>query len=453
MRSPYRSSFFYDASELQESANTLLQMAREHGATDAAVEVSEHSGLSVTARMGHLETIERTRDRAASITVYKGHRKGHATSSDLRTEALLETVRRAADLASFTAEDPYSGLPDVEDLELQPQALDLFRPWDIQADGAARLALECEAAARAVSPLIRNSDGATVSANHGQFVMANSRGFVGGFPSSRHWLNVAPIAQQGELMQRDDWYTTSRDPKALGDPQGVGDYAARRALARLGARRIPTLTCPVIFEAPVAIGLVGALVQALSGSALYRRASFLLDSLGETIFPEHIELDEDPFVALGAGSSPFDDEGVRVRARRVIDAGRVAGYFLSSYSARKLGMSTTGNAGGSHNLHFTSRETRKDHDLDYLLRAMGRGLLVTEVMGQGVNGLTGDYSRGAFGYWVEGGVIQHPVEEITIAGNLKDVFRGLVAVGSDELTRGNKTAGSVLVDSMTIAGS
>jgi PmbA protein len=452
MRSQSRFSFFYEPSQLEEAADTLLQMARDQGATDAAVEVSEHSGLSVTARMGQLETIERTRDRAASITVYRGHRKGHATSADLRADALLETVRRAADLASFTAEDPFSGLPDAEDLEMKPQPLDLFRPWNIQADAAARLALECEAAARALSPLIRNSDGASVSANHGQFVMANSRGFMGGFPTSRHWLSVAPIAQQGEHMQRDDWYSTSRDPGALADPRQIGEYAARRALARLGARRIPTMTCPVIFEAPLAIGLVGALVQALSGSALYRRASFLLDSLGETIFPEHIALDEDPFLPLGAGSSPFDDEGVKVKARRVIDAGRVEGYFLSSYSARKLGLRTTGNAGGSHNLHLTSRETRKGRGLDHLLKTMGRGLLITEVMGQGVNGLTGDYSRGVFGYWVEGGVIQHPVEEVTVAGNLKDMFRGIVAVGADEVTRGNKTSGSILIDSMTIAG-
>jgi len=452
MRSQTRFPFFYEPSELEEAANTLLQMAREQGTSDAAVEVSEHSGLSVTARMGQLETIERTRDRAASITVYKGHRKGHATSADLREDALRETVRRAADLASFTAEDPFSGLPDPGDLEMQPRTLDLFRPWSIPADAAAKIALECEAAARALSPLIRNSDGASVSANHGQFVMANSRGFVGGYPSSRHWLSVAPIAQQGEFMQRDDWYSTSRDPGALADARRIGEYAARRALARLGARRIPTTTCPVIFEAPLAIGLVGALVQALSGSALYRRASFLLDSLGETIFPEHIALDEDPFITLGAGSSPFDDEGVRVQARRVIDAGRVAGYFLSSYSARKLGMKTTGNSGGSHNLHFKSSLTRGNQGLESLLRTMGRGLLVTEVMGQGVNGLTGDYSRGVFGYWVEGGVIQHPVEEVTIAGNLKEMFRGLVAVGADAVTRGNKTSGSVLIDQMTVAG-
>jgi PmbA protein len=282
--------------------------------------------------------------------------------------------------------------------------------------------------------------------------MANTCGFMGGFPSSRHWLSVAPIAQQGEAMQRDDWYSTSRDPGALGDPRQIGAYAAHRALSRLGARRIPTMSCPVIFEAPLAIGLVGALVQALSGSALYRRASFLLDSMGEQIFPESIMLDEDPFIPLGAGSSPFDDEGVQVRARRVIDAGRVSGYFLSTYSARKLGMRTTGNAGGSHNLRFSSRKTKPSDGLEALIQRMGRGLLVTEVMGQGVNGLTGDYSRGVFGYWVEGGQIQHAVEEVTIAGNLKAMFKGIVAVGSDEVVRGNKTCGSILIDSMTIAG-
>jgi PmbA protein len=445
--------FYYDQPGLAEIAHKLLAMAQAHGATDASSEVSEHAGLSVSVRMGSLETIEQTRDRSAGVSVYKGLRRGHATTSDLSDQALQAAVRRALDIASHTAEDPFAGLPEAKYQPKSKPNLDLFHPWSIRADQASDLALRAEAAARAVSPLIQNSEGASVSVSHGQFFNANTRGFAGGYPYSRHWLSVAPIAQRGQAMQRDDWYTTSRKPSELASPEAVGQYAARRALSRLGAKKIPTGQWPVIFEAPLAVGLLGSLVHALSGSALYRRASFLLDAKGQAIFPEHIDIHEDPFIPGAAGSAPFDDEGIAVQARQLVQAGVVQGYFLSMYTARKLQMEPTGHAGGAHNLRLTSRKTRPTDTLDRLIKTMHKGLLVTEVMGQGVNGLTGDYSRGAFGYWVENGEVVHPVEEITIAGNLKDMYAGLVAVGSDEMTRGTKTTGSILLDRMTIAGS
>ena len=452
MSTPSFDPFFYTPSQLRDMSHRLIDMAHDLGASDAAAEVSEQSGLTVTVRMGQLETIERTRDKSAGITVYQGHRRGHATTSDLSEAALRDTVRRAFEIARHTAEDPFSGLPDADEIARDHASLDLFHPWSIDAQVATTLALKAESAARAASPLIANSEGASVSASHGQFHAANSRGFSGGYPYSRHWLSVAPIAQRGEQMQRDDWYTTSRNAAQLADPEAVGLYAARRALSRLGARQVPTGEHPVIFEAPLAVGLMGSLVNALSGSSLYRKASFLVDSLGQPLFPSHISMTEDPFVPGGDGSTPFDDEGVRVQPRTVIEQGRVAGYFLSTYSARKLGMKTTGNAGGAHNLVLHSSETRPSRGLGEMIQDMGRGLLVTEVMGQGVNGLTGDYSRGAFGYWIENGEIQHPVEEVTIAGNLKTMYAGIRAIGSDTITRGTRTTGSIWIDRMMIAG-
>ncbi|MEG2902611.1 MAG: metallopeptidase TldD-related protein, partial [Massilia sp.] len=284
------------------------------------------------------------------------------------------------------------------------------------------------------------------------FVAANSRGFLGGYPFSRHTISVAPIAGKGNGMQRDDWYTSSRDPKQLAAPEKVGRYAAERALARLNARKLNTRTCPVLFEAPLAAGLLGAFVQAVSGGALYRKSTFLLDMLGKPVFPSHIQVVEDPHLIGGVGSAPFDDEGVKTVRRKVISDGVLQGYFLSSYTARKMGMPTTGNAGGAHNLEIVSTATRRTDDFEGMLRKLGTGLLVTELMGQGVNYVTGDYSRGASGYWVEQGVIQYPVEEITIAGNMRDMFQQIVAVGTDTLVRGNKTTGSILIENMVIAG-
>lgn len=444
--------FHHTPEALRGLTETLIAMAQDLGATDVSAEVSEGSGLSVSVRMGELETLEHHRDKGAAVTVYIGTRRGHATTSDFSTAALKAAVQRAYDIARFTGEDPFAGLPDLADVETSPQAVDLYRPWEIDAKAATALALRCEKAALSTDRAIRNSEGASVNVGHGQFHSAHTRGFSGGYTYSRHGLGVSPIAQVGDLMQRDYWSSSHRDPKQLSNPEAIGRYAAQRALSRLGARSLATQTCPVLFEAPLAVGLVGGLVQAISGSSLYRKASFLNDSLGQQVLPEHISIFEDPFEPLGLGTSPFDDEGVRVRARTVVESGVVKGYFLSTYTARKMGMAPTGNAGGAHNLRMVSRQTRPGDNLEAMLRKLDRGLFVTEMMGQGVNGLTGDYSRGAFGYWVEGGEIQYPVEEITIAGNLKDMLRDIVAVGADTITRGTKTTGSVLVGSMTVGG-
>jgi PmbA protein len=437
---------------LRDLSLKILQMARDAGATDAASEVSESSGLSVTVRKQDIETLERTRDRAASVTVYSGTRRGHATTSDFSDQALRAAVEKALDIARYTAEDPCAGLPEPHLIARDAPALALYFPWELSAEAAVRLAMTAEKAALSVSPAIQNTEGASVAANHGQFYSANTKGFVGGYPYSRHWFSVAPIAQSGQNMQRDDWYTSDRDPRRLADPEAVGRYAAQRALARLHAKKVATQKVPVLFEAPLASGILGAFVQAVSGGALYRKSSFLLESLGQQIFPSHIQIREDPLIPGAMGSTPFDDEGVRVLARDVVANGIVKGYFLSCYSARKLGMESTGNSGGSHNLLMTSSRTAASDDLNAMLRKMGRGLLLTEVMGQGVNYVTGDYSRGAFGYWVENGEIAYPVEEITIAANMKDMLKGIVAIGADAICRGTKTVGSILIDEMTIAG-
>ena len=362
-------------------------------------------------------------------------------------------MQAAYDIARFTAEDPVAGLPEPEHIATTYPDLDLFHPWNLTSEVATELALRCEAAALQTDRRITNSEGAAVSAQHSHFFSAHTHGFRGGYASSRHSLSVSPIAGRGDDMQRDAWYTSMRAADELAAPEAVGRYAAERALSRLGSRKIPTTECPVLFEAPVAAGLLGSFVQAVSGGALYRKSSFLLDSLGKTVFPNHIDILEDPHVRRGKGSSPFDDEGVRTQARRVVEAGRVQGYFLSTYTARKLGMQTTGNAGGSHNLNLTSRLTASGDDLDAMLRKLGTGLFVIELMGQGVNYVTGDYSRGASGFWVENGQIAFPVHEITIAGNLKDMFQDLQAIGADAYTLGGKTVGSVLIGRMKVAGS
>ncbi|HWI78125.1 MAG TPA: metallopeptidase TldD-related protein, partial [Ramlibacter sp.] len=341
---------------------------------------------------------------------------------------------------------------EIAPLDEQPD-LDLFHPWDVTSEQAAEIALRCERAAFDTDRRITNSEGAGVSAQQSHFFSAHSHGFRGGYASSRHSVSVAPIAGRGEEMQRDAWYTSMRSAAELASPESVGRYAAERALARLKSRKIPTRECPVLFESPLAAGLLGGYVQATSGGSLYRKSSFLLDSLGKQVFPDHIDITEDPFVRRGKGSAAFDEEGVRTRARKVVDAGRVEGYFLSSYSARKLGMRTTGNAGGSHNLSLTSRLTQPGDDLVHMLKKLGTGLFAIELMGQGVNYVTGDYSRGASGFWVENGEIAFPVQEITIAGNLRDMFMGIEAVGADVYNYGAKTVGSILVNRMKVAGS
>ncbi|MGZ8288093.1 MAG: metalloprotease PmbA [Telluria sp.] len=447
------SVFIHSQDQLQQLAQDVLGFAREQGGTDAAVEISEGSGLSVSVRRGKIETIEQNKDKGMGVTVYIGQKRGNASTSDFSPAALRATVEAAYNIARFTAEDDCAGLADADMLELNPRDLRLCYPWMISTEEAVVLAQRAEAAAFDVDPRITNSEGASVYVQQSHFVAANSRGFAGGYPFSRHTLSVAPIAGKGARMQRDDWYSSVRDPKQMAKPEAVGRYAAERALARLNARKLDTRTCPVLFEAPLAAGLLGSLVQATSGGALYRKSTFLLDSLGKSIFPSHIQVVEDPHVIGGVGSAPFDEEGVRTVRRNVVENGVLQGYFLSSYSARKLGMKTTGNAGGSHNLTLSSSNTKKGDDFAGMLRKMGTGLLVTELMGQGTNYVTGDYSRGASGYWVENGVIQYPVEEITIAGNMKDMFQQIVGIGSDVLTRGNKSTGSILIEKMVVAGS
>ncbi len=444
--------FSYHREFFEELVDTALGHAKKLGATDAAAEASEGCGLSVSVRKGELENVERNRDKSLGITVYIGKKRGNAATSDFSKAAIQQTVKAAYDIARFTAEDETSGLPDDQDIAREHPALDLFHPWSIDSEEAAQLALRCEAAALGTSRLITNSEGAGVSAQQSHFFSAHTKGFRGGYASSRHSISVAPIAGKGANMQRDAWYSSMRDAKELAPAEAVGRYAAERALSRLKSRKIPTTQCPVLFESPLAAGLLGGFVQAVSGGALYRKSTFLADSLGKQAFPKHITIEEDPHLVKGKGSAPFDEEGVKTSARRVVDAGRVEGYFLSTYSARKLGMRTTGNAGGSHNLTLTSRLTRPGDDLDAMLRKLGRGLFVTELMGQGVNYVTGDYSRGASGFWVEDGRIAFPVEEITIAGNLKDMLMGIQAVGADAYNYGAKTVGSILINRMKIAG-
>jgi PmbA protein len=448
--------FTHNQDQLNELAQDVLRFAKEKGASDAAVEISEGNGISVTVRKGKIETIEQNKDKGIGVTVYMGEerhiRRGNASTSDFSRQSLQDTVEAAYNIARFTAEDDCAGLPDADMLEMQPRDLQLCYPWLISTEEAVALAQRCEAAAFAVDKRITNSEGASVYAQQSHFVTANTRGFIGGYPYSRHAVSVAPIAGKGANMQRDDWYSSMRDPNKLAKPEDIGRYAAKRALARLNARKLDTRKCPVLFEAPLAAGLLGSFVQAVSGGALYRKSSFLLDSLGKAVFAPHIQVLEDPHVIGAVGSSPFDEEGVKTHKRDVVKDGVVQGYFLSTYSARKLGMQTTGNAGGSHNLSLTSTLTQRGDDFKAMLKKLGTGLLVTELMGQGVNYVTGDYSRGASGYWVENGMIQYPVEEITIAGNMKDMFQQIVAVGADTLIRGTKQTGSILIESMTVAG-
>jgi PmbA protein len=456
--------FQYSRGQFQALVEAALSHAKKLGATDAGADASEGSGLSVSVRKGELENVERNRDKSLGVTVYLGHRRGNASTSDFSLAAVRQTVQAAFDIARFTAEDPFASLPEPEDVATEWPELDLFHPWALSSEEALALALRCENSAFATSKQITNSEGAGVSAQQSHFFSAHMRGgrfdvagglpgvFSGGYASSRHSLSVAPIAGKGAKMQRDHWYSSMRDAADLASPEAVGRYAAERALARLNGRKLDTTQCPVLFESTLAAGLLGGFVQAVSGGAQYRKTTFLLDSLGKQVFPRHIDVLEDPHVVKGKGSSPFDDEGVRTQARKVVSAGRVKGYFLSSYSARKLGMKTTGNAGGSHNLTLTSRQTQPGDDLPEMLRKLGTGLFVTELMGQGVNGVTGDYSRGASGYWVENGVIAYPVEEITIAGNLKDMLKGIEAVGADAYNYGAKTVGSILINRMKVAG-
>jgi PmbA protein len=446
------SLFALSDDRLRAIAQQALDLARSLGASDAVADISESVGLSVSTRRAQVETIEHTRDKGLGVTVYIGTRRGNASTSDFAPAAVGQAVEAAYNIARFTAEDPAAGLPDEDTFERQPRDLELFHPWDLQVEQAIETARQAEQAAFAVSPRIVNSEGANVYTSSGHFVLANTRGFCAGFPYSRHSLSVTPIAQDGHGMQRDDWYSASRVAASLASPRALGEYAARRALARLSARRLKTRRVPVLFEAPLAGGLLGSFVQAASGGSLYRKASFLVDALGEPLFAPHVSIHEDPYVPRGYGSGAFDEEGVRGARRRVVDDGVLRGYFLSTYSARKLGMKSTGNAGGAYNLELRSKLTAPGDDFEAMLRKLGTGLLVTELIGHGINYVTGDYSRGASGFWVRNGEIAYPVEEITIAGNLREMFANVVAVGADRLERGGRTTGSVLVEGMTVGG-
>jgi PmbA protein len=443
------SGFSFTPSQLREIAADILKYARKKGASACEVDVSEGFGQSVSVRKGAVDTIEYNRDKGIGVTVYLGQQRGQASTSDFSRKALRSAVDAALSIARFTAPDPCAGLADKALMAQNEQPdLDLYYPWDIAIDDALTLARQCEEAAFAVDPRISNSEGANVSTQQSHFISANSLGFMGGFASSRHGLSCAVIAGEGDTMQREYWYDTRRDASELISAEDVGRIAGERALVRLGARKIRTREAPVIFEAPLAVGLLGSFVQATSGGALYRRSSFLLDSLGQQIFSPLINISERPHQPKTFGATWFDSDGVATHDREVVTDGVLQGYFLSTYSARKLGMQTTANAGGSHNLHVKSG----DEDLVGLLRKMDKGLLITEFLGQGVNYVTGDYSRGAVGFWVEKGKIKHAVQEVTIAGNLRDMFRNIVAVGNDALPRGAKHCGSVLIENMKIAG-
>jgi PmbA protein len=445
---PEAAAFSYPFATLQQLAADVLAHAKAKGASACEVDVSEGFGQSVAVRCDEVETIEFNRDKGIGITVYDGQRKGYASTSDFSPQALRETVEAAIAIARFTAEDDCAGLADAALMAVDCPDLDLFHPWALGVDEAIALARRSEQAAFAASPLVSNSEGASVSTQQAHFVAANSHGFMGGYPTSRHYISCSVIAGEQDAMQRDDWYTTRRSAAELDDPESVGRTAAERAVARLGGRKVKTGEFPVLFEAPLAAGLLASLVHAASGGALYRKSSFLVDHLGRQIMPDFVNIVERPHIPRGLGSAAFDSDGVATADRDVVRGGVLEGYFLSAYSARKLGMQTTANAGGSHNLIITPGE----HDRAGLLALMGRGLLVTELLGHGINYVTGDYSRGAAGYWVENGRIAYPVEEITIAGNLKAMLAGIVAVGSDVLVRGSKQTGSILIDRMTVAG-
>ncbi|MBP6807124.1 MAG: metalloprotease PmbA [Chromatiaceae bacterium] len=433
---------------LERIVRDLLAEAIRQGASAAEAAASSEAGLEISVRLGEVETVEHTRDNGLGITVYFGQRKGSSSTSDLSPEAVRDAVSAACAIASRTQADAYAGLAAADLMARDLRSLDLHHPWDLEPDAAIQLAVACEDAARAFDPRIVNSEGASVSTQAGLHVYGNSHGFVAGYPSTRHGLSCAVVAQEGESMQRDYWWTTARAAANLESPEEVGRRAGERTLARLGARQITTRKVPVLFSPLTAAGLLRSLTSAISGSSLYRRSSFLLDRIDTRIFPDFVRIHELPHLRRGLGSAPFDGDGVATRAKDLVSEGILRTYLLDAYSARRLGLATTGNAGGVHNLHIEPGSL----DRAGLLREMGTGLFVTELLGHGTNPVTGDYSRGAAGFWVEGGEIQFPVEEITIAGNLKEMFLGLVAVGNDCDFPGSTRTGSWLIREMTLAG-
>ncbi len=437
-------------SNLKNIVQDLLDEALKQGATDAEASLSSEKGLSVTARLGEVETIEHHQDQGLGVTVYIGQRKGSASTTDLSPQSLRETVGAACSIARYASSDEFAGLPDRELLATEFPDLELCHPWNLSAKDGIELAIACESAALGYHPDISNSEGASVNSHQGVTIIGNTLDFLHGYPTTRHSLSCSVLGQRGESMQRDYWYSVARAAEDLQAAQEVGEKAARRTIARLQARSLSTRQCPVLFAAEVATGLLGSLIAAISGGTLYRKSSFLLDALGNRVFPEFIHIHEQPHLKKALGSAPYDAEGVATGARDIVTDGVLQSYVLSSYSARKLGMQSTGNAGGVHNLLIDPGPG--SDDFTGMLQKMHQGLLVTELMGQGINIVTGDYSRGAAGFWVENGEIQYPVEEITIADNLKDMFLYLVAVGNDVDRRGNIRSGSILLEQMAVAG-
>lgn len=439
-----------DQDILKQISEDALKLAKQAGASDAEVDVSFGTGQNVSVRKGEVENIEYNRDKGVSITVFFGHRKGYASSSDFSPKALKDTVDAACNIAKFTAEDAFCGLADASAMAGEVVGLDLHHPWDVTVEEAVEIAKRCEDAALAVDKKrLTNSEGASVSTSEGKFVYANTHGFVGGYPSSRHSISCSVIAEQSGGKQRDYWYTNGRDVEDMATAEFVGRLAGERTVRRLGTKAMKTGQYPVLFEAPLASGVISSLVSAISGGNLYRKSSFLLDSLGKQVASSLVNIEELPHVKKGIASSPFDGEGVATKSRKLVENGVLQGYMLSSYSARKLGLETTGNAGGAHNLIVQhTNQTFAD-----LLKMMGTGLLVTEVLGHGLNMVTGDYSRGAAGFWVENGVIAYPVEEITIASNMKDMLNNIIGIGNDAILPSAKQTGSLLIEKMTVAAS
>jgi PmbA protein len=441
------SGFSYTLDEIKQMSEDVLKVAKTLGASQAEAELSLSIGQNVSVRMQEVEHIEYNRDKGMSVTVYFGKQKGHASTSDLSPQALKDTVAAACNIAKYTAKDDFCGLADADLMASNVHDLDLHHPWDLSVDEAVLIAKQCEEAALAVDTRINNSEGASVSTGTGFFAYSNSHGFTGGYPSSRHGISCSVIAESGDSMQRDYWYATARAPEDLQSAIEIGTLAGERTVKRLNSRKIKTCQVPVLFEAPLASGLISTLISAVSGGNLYRKSSFLLNSLGQQIASPLLNINEEPHIKKGLASSPFDNEGVSTMSRQLVKDGVLQGYVLSSYSARKLGLKTTGNAGGNHNLIVQSGGL----DLAGLLKEMGTGLLVTELLGHGLNMVTGDYSRGAAGYWVDNGVIVHAVEEITIASNMAEMLKMIVAIGNDVLTQGSKQVGSILIERMTVA--
>jgi len=443
-----KKSFYFDVATLSDITQQLIAMSLKKGATACDAEVSEGSGFTVTVRLGQIETLEYHQDKQINITVYIGKRRGQASSSDFSIQALSRAVDAAFDIARFTASDDFSGLIAPSMLCQSVVDLDLFNPWSVDVNQAVALAKTCEKAGQDVSSRIVNSDGATLSTLTHQFIYANSLGFCAGYPTSRHRILASFIAEQDGAMQSDSWMSLASCPDELASAEQVGKMAGNRTIQRLGAKQIKTGQYPVLFASSVSSSLIAHLIEALSGDKLYRQSSFLLDSLGVKLMPNWINLIEDPFILRGLGSCPFDAEGAVVTQRSIIEQGCVAGYFLDSYAARRLNMKSTGNAGGSHNIILQHSHAT----LDELIQEMTQGVIVTELMGDGVNLVTGDYSQGAIGFWIEKGKIAYPIEEITIAGNLRQMLQDIVAVANDAVIWGSLRVGSILIKSMTVAG-